>query len=133
MAVKKILIIDDDPSVLLLVEDALMQEGYEVVGKNPNNEAVEETDLDQFSLIIMDYKMAPHEGDCLFYLMKIGSSFMKEDLEARENLPPVIIMTGYPDDARVMEWRKDEMVKGFLKKPFEIKELYQTVKKAMGE
>ncbi len=124
----KILVIDDDPAILAMVEGALETEGYglELI-QNPLD-AFRKDKPSDYDLIVTDYDMKPLKGDALTFLAQIS----EEDGDCTtKSMPPVIIMTGYRDHARVAEWAKWDMVKKALEKPFNLDELREAVRAAL--
>lgn len=103
----KILIVDDQPGIRLLLEEILKTEGYEITCAKTGREAcdlVEKKDLD---LIIMDYNLpVMHGKDVLLYLeeMDFGSPVMiitgasKESIEKEVDFPFVTDIISKPFD-----------------------------------
>ncbi|RDY72362.1 response regulator [Halobacillus trueperi] len=111
----RILIVDDQPGIRLLLEEILKTEGYEIVSAKTGREAcdfVEEQDMD---LIIMDYNLpVMHGKEVLLYLeeMHFGS--------------PVIIITGASKES--IEKEVDfPFVTDIIAKPFDIHKLKEMV------
>lgn len=59
---KKILIADDEPDILEIIEFNLQQEGYEVITAKNGNEAIDKAKLHEPSLIILDIMMPGKNG-----------------------------------------------------------------------
>jgi two-component system, NtrC family, response regulator len=114
-----ILIVDDEKNYLVILEDLLASEGYEVVTEiNPTNalRLLEEMDFD---LVITDMKMPKVDG------LKILNEAKKIDPEL-----PVIIMTAYGTIEMAVEAMKKQAY-DYITKPFRNEELKLTVKKAL--
>jgi len=123
-----ILVIDDDPAILALVEGALEGEGYRLeLIRNPL-EAFRDTDPLDYDLIITDYEMKPMKGDALTMLARVAQEGRGEGTPP---LPPIIIMTGYRNEARVEEWAGSDAVRQVLEKPFDLEELREAVRAAL--
>ena len=60
--VKKILIADDEPDILEIIQFNLQQEGYEVITAKNGNEAIEAAQKHQPDLIILDIMMPGKNG-----------------------------------------------------------------------
>lgn len=60
--IKKILIADDEPDILEIIEFNLQQEGYEVITAKNGNEAIERAKQHEPSLIILDIMMPGKNG-----------------------------------------------------------------------
>ena len=59
---KKILAVDDEPSICRLVETALTGRGYEVVVAHDGQEALDKTALEHPDLIVLDIMMPKMDG-----------------------------------------------------------------------
>jgi CheY-like chemotaxis protein len=59
---KKILAVDDEPSICRLVETALKGRGYEVVVAHDGQEALDKTALEHPDLIVLDIMMPKMDG-----------------------------------------------------------------------
>lgn len=59
---KKLLLIDDDPNLILLVKDYLEFNGYEVITANHGREAIKILEQDTPDLIICDVMMPEMDG-----------------------------------------------------------------------
>ncbi len=86
MAGDKILVVDDDPDFLQLLEFDLKKRGYEVVSVTNGAEALEQTKAEKPQLIVLDIKMPKMDGYTFVRLLK-------KDPETQEI--PVIILTSY--------------------------------------
>jgi len=62
MASKKILIVDDEPDVLLLLGERLAKAGYDVVKASGGQEAIDHAHSDAPQLIILDIAMPGMDG-----------------------------------------------------------------------
>ncbi|MEC3882245.1 response regulator [Halobacillus sp. HZG1] len=111
----RILIVDDQPGIRLLLEEILKTEGYETVSAKTGREAcdlVEEKDMD---LIIMDYNLpVMHGKEVLLYLEEMHFD------------APVIIITGASKES--IEKEADfPFVTDIISKPFDIHKLKEMV------
>lgn len=114
----KILIVDDEARILLLLQSLLKANGYETVTAKDGNTALELVKNDAFDLIITDLRMAPMDGMTLF----------REIKTIHPNIP-VILLTAYAS----VETAIDAMKNGafdYLTKPFKVDEMLATVKRA---
>lgn len=116
---KRILVIDDEDSIRLLLRDELSEAGYEVMTASNGEEAlalVEETKPD---LVTLDIKM-PHMD---------GVEFLRRLRQIHRDLP-VVICTAYDDfrqDFRL--WASDV----FVTKSSDLGELKQKIAQLLGE
>lgn len=62
MSVARILVADDDPASLELVQVYLESQGYEVASASDGNRALEWSESGEFDLVILDIHMPVYEG-----------------------------------------------------------------------
>ena len=116
----RVLMVDDEPDVLLVLKSLFEIEGITAVTINDGNEAVEMIkSQEKFDLMISDIRMEPIDGIALLELARETRSTM-----------PVIMVTAYhtPEAAR------NAIQKGafdYIRKPFDPEELIQSAKKAI--
>jgi CheY-like chemotaxis protein len=118
----RIVVIDDEPSLVEVGRDTLQHLGYDVIGFVSSIEAFEyiNRNLNEVDLIITDQTMPNMTGDVLIKKVKA----------LRENLP-IILCTGY--SAVVDAHGADRLgVAAFLNKPYSIVQLCSTVKTVLG-
>ena len=81
---RKILCVDDDLSLLLLYQEELSEDGYEVIVARNGNEALEKYDQESPHLVVLDIRMPVTDGlETLNALM------------GRNRQLPVILNTAY--------------------------------------
>ena len=73
--VKKILIADDEPDILEIIQYNLQQEGYEVLTAKNGNEAIEEAKKHQPDLIILDIMMPGKNGIEVCNILRMQPAF----------------------------------------------------------
>ena len=102
---KTILIVDDSPSVLAILEDMLNSLGYAATAVSNGKQACQLLETNRYDLIITDLTMPKITGDVLaVHLLKL-----KPDL-------PVIMCTGFSemiDEKKAMDFG----IKALLRKP----------------
>jgi two-component system response regulator PilR (NtrC family) len=115
----KILIADDDPTILSLLNKILLSKGYEV--QLAENGVVGEKKLkaEQFDLLISDIKMEPVDG----------MQLLRKTRQMRPHVG-VIMLTAYATVATAVEAMKEGAF-DYIPKPFKIDELLETVKRAL--
>jgi PAS domain S-box-containing protein len=116
-----ILCVDDEQSLIELGKNMLKKLGYRVEARTLPVEAIElfKTAPDTFDLVISDMTMPT----------MTGVSLAKKLMQIRPEIP-VIICTGYSE--QIDESRAKELgIRGFLMKPFTIRELSKTVRKVL--
>ncbi|MBI4657046.1 MAG: response regulator [Elusimicrobia bacterium] len=81
---KRILIADDDPDILDLLESYLVKKGYEVVIVNNGKDAIQKVEYEKFDLLLLDVMMPYIDG---YHVAHEISSRLEQ------NMPRIIIMT----------------------------------------
>jgi two-component system, OmpR family, alkaline phosphatase synthesis response regulator PhoP len=122
MASKKILVIDDDQSILKVLELTLDSFGFSVTTAGSGKEAFSKLKDDDFDLIILDYFLPGMDGTEICRELRLG------DACANHRKTPVLILTGKADTAESLRL---EMVNiganDFLEKPFETPDLLEKI------
>lgn len=117
----RILTVDDEDVILVIVETLLISEGYDVVTIQDGEKAVEFLKSDEpLDLMISDIRMNPVNG---LELLKL----------AREVRPemPVIMVTAFHSEEKVAEVMGMGAF-GYIRKPFKGDEILAKVKEALG-
>jgi len=111
---KKILIVDDEPSILLSLSYALKVDGVEVITCNEIEQAEEALENSRFDLVIADIRMSGISGiEGLELLSYIKQRYTTE----------VIIMTGYgSDEVEAEAYRRGALC--YFNKPIDMEELF---------
>jgi CheY-like chemotaxis protein len=118
---EKIMIVDDEEIVHESINDALEDEGYEIVSAFSGKEGIEQYKKHKPSLIILDLRMPQMNG----------IQFL-EELKVKPDDPfSVIVLTGH-GDAADMEKCYDLGIRTFLSKPFNILELRSLVESCVN-
>ena len=117
MSKRPILVIDDDPTILATVADALDLEGFPVVTATNGAEALEvlETDAKHPLVVLLDMRMPVLDG----------WGFMRVVRERGLSVS-VVVMTAAADARR---WAREIGANGVLAKPFELDELIAAVQR----
>lgn len=104
-ALRKVLVVDDDPVVGKSIDRILSSRGYAVISAAGGEEAMQRLASEDYDVVYTDIKMP-------------GMSGLEVARHIRESRPwlPVVIVTGYGNDANEAEAR-DIGVNGFLRKP----------------
>jgi len=115
---KRILVVDDDPSLLRLLSLRLESAGYQVEAVESAEKALASLASFQPYLIITDLRMGGMDGMALF-----------ETVHSRYPALPVIILTAHGSIPDAVAATK-RGVFGFLTKPFDTQQLMEQVEKA---
>jgi len=115
---EQILVVDDEPTIRILLEDVLKEMGYDVVTAAGGAEALDlyAKSGAPFDLVILDMAMPEMNG--------------KETFERLKDMDPgvrVILSTGYSQDERARELFALG-IKGFVQKPYRVDDLGAAVR-----
>ncbi len=102
---RRILVVDDQESMRLLLQDMLEEIGYEVSLAESGTEALKMLEESQFDLVLSDLNMPEMDGSVLL-----------KEIKARYPGLPVVIITGYGTfhtEKRLMREGAD----GYISKP----------------
>lgn len=120
---KKILAVDDENDVLLIIKTALVSEGYTVFTAANGADALVLVEEKKPDLLILDLMMPEMDGFTVVDKMKEKTS--------SSNIP-VIILTGLSERKKIKELL-DKGIKYYIIKPFEYQDLISKVKLAIEE
>jgi two-component system cell cycle sensor histidine kinase/response regulator CckA len=116
---ERVLIVDDEDSVRLIMEKSLEHLGYSVVSATNGRDALELFNQGRYSLVVLDMIMPGMAGDELF-----------EHLQQIDPSVRVLIASGYASDGRIRKMLADG-ARGFIQKPFAIEELAEEVRRCL--
>ena len=116
---RKILAVDDEKSIIRLIEVNLKREGYEVVTAVDGKEALHKVAVEQPDLVVLDVMMPYLDG---FEVLNT----MKKDPDTRDI--PVIMLTARAQEADVFNGYKSG-ADCYLTKPFNPRELTTFVRR----
>jgi two-component system chemotaxis response regulator CheY len=112
---RPILVVDDDPTILAAVSEALDMEGFPVVTATNGAEALVVLDRERPSLVLLDMRMPVLDG----------WGFMRAIHERGVDIT-VVVMTAAADARR---WGREIGAHGVLAKPFELDDLVGAVRR----
>ncbi|MFN2526388.1 MAG: response regulator [Actinomycetota bacterium] len=116
---KRILICDDDPAVLRLIEVNLEIEGYEVVATHHGEEAVAKAKAERPDLIILDVMMPRLDG--------YGAAEKLKSLKETKNIP-LVFLSAKTQQVDI-DKGKSYGVADYLTKPFDPTDLIKIVER----
>ena len=114
----KILIVDDEPRILLLLQSLLKANGYVVETARDGNAALDIVRKGGVDIAVTDLRMAPMDGMSLFREIKAIAPAM-----------PVILLTAYASVETAIEAMKSGIF-DYLTKPFKVDDLIACLKRA---
>lgn len=119
---KKILIVDDEPDILMTVSFRLKKAGYQIITAEDGNEAIEKAKESNPDLILLDLRLPGKDGIEVFTELKSEPSLKEK---------PIIFLTA-SSGLKVKEKLKDLNHSGFMTKPFEAQVLIEKIKSLLG-
>lgn len=120
MSKYKILIVDDQPGIRLLLSEVLKQKGYDVYTAETGPETLEKLKDIRFDLVIIDYQLPMIDGLSIVRILD------------EHNCPvPLIFMSGLPECLPVDPMEYENIVKS-ISKPFDIDEMLMDVEAALS-
>ncbi len=114
----KILVVDDEARILLLLQSLLKANGFDAATAKDGLQALELLKRDAFDLVISDLRMSPMDGMTLF--REINTLFPSM---------PVILLTAYASVETAIEAMKCGAF-DYLTKPFKVDEMMATIRRA---
>ena len=117
----RILIVDDEPRILLLLQSLLKANGYEVESARDGASALDIVRKGEIDITITDLRMSPMDGMTLF----------KEIKNIAPNMP-VILLTAYATVETAVEAMKSGIF-DYLTKPFKVDDMVACLKRAEGK
>ena len=114
----KILVVDDEPRILLLLQSLLKANGYEVVSARDGTSALDIVRNGGIDITITDLRMSPMDGMTLFREIKTLAPKM-----------PVILLTAYATVDTAVEAMKSGIF-DYLTKPFKVDDMVACLKRA---
>ena len=117
---KKVLVVDDSEFMRAVLKNILKHEGYEIIETGDGNEAIERFKVEKPDVVLLDIIMPKKDG------VAVLDSLKKIDSDAN-----VIMITAVGQEAIIKECQ-ELGAKGYIVKPFDDKQVLDTVKKVFG-
>ena len=114
----KILIVDDEPRILLLLTSLLKANGYEIETARDGNAALDIVRKGGIDITVTDLRMTPMDGMALFNEIKAIAPTM-----------PVILLTAYASVEMAISAMKSGVF-DYVTKPFKVNEMIACLKRA---
>ncbi|HJU05163.1 MAG TPA: sigma-54 dependent transcriptional regulator [Nitrospiraceae bacterium] len=121
----KILVVDDDPDIIMALKDRLNSLGYETLTASDGMLALQTIERELPSLMLLDLEMPRLSGLELLRRLSQGRTSSRDGYDL-----PVIVMTAHGTIGKAVEAMK-EGAYDFLTKPFDVDHLSITMKKAL--
>ncbi|MBD0280217.1 MAG: response regulator [Bacteroidota bacterium] len=113
---KKILVIDDDPDIITVIESLLRRQGYKVATAAQEVDAYKKVEQFVPDLILLDVLLSGVDGREICRRLKASEQF---------HTIPIIMLSAHPSAQKHIEAYKAD---DFLAKPFQVPELLQRIK-----
>lgn len=111
---RKILAVDDEPSIVKLVSAALTTRGYEVVTAYDGQDALDKVVLEKPDLIVLDIMMPRMDG------REVARRLSKDPKTAKI---PIVFLSAIGDLSSQLDTLEELKDVEYLTKPFDVKEL----------
>lgn len=121
LAIKRILVVDDDPQLRLLLVDTLQTIGYDAIGVSDGIEAMEEVKKDPFDVVISDIAMPRMDGIAL-----------ANEVRRRHPETVILLITGVATEDTERKARQENLCDGYLAKPFRIDRIEAMIESLAG-
>lgn len=117
----RVLVVDDEPDVVMIIKTTLQAEGYDVVSANNGKDALEEAFETRPDLIVLDVMMPGMTG---FDVLK--------ELKANESTAtvPIVMLTGVSEKSKIQEAIQSG-IDYYVVKPFDFDDLLSKIKQAL--
>lgn len=120
---QRILIVDDEPDILMINKIALQSEGFEIETAANGPDALELAFADPPDLILLDVMMPGMSGFDVLRQLK--------DNEATSTIP-IMMLTGLSERSKILE-ALSSGIDYYIVKPFEFTELLSKINQALGD
>jgi len=117
---KKILIVDDNPNMSVLLSDILEIFEYKGQHAQDGEEALEKLDSERYDMVFTDLRMPKMDGIDLLKAIK----------EHHPDLP-VVVITGY-SLGETQNLLLTQQADGFLNKPFKVNDIQDLLSRLLG-
>ncbi len=119
MANKRILLTDDEPDLVEILEAVIERPNWDIITTNDGESTMEKLREESFDLVILDLLMPEPDG---FAILK----WIRKTKETKDT--PVVIISAYCHDSTI-KTVKDLGANDFVKKPIGIHEFKQIISK----
>jgi CheY-like chemotaxis protein len=126
---KRILVVDDEPEICELLREVLAGLDLRVDTAQSAEEAMRLYTENEYDLVTLDVCMPGTNGMAFHQALSRSFGFGKRVSSILpQRLPPVLVITGYPEDDLVRELFLGERVVGVLQKPVSSEQLLRVVR-----
>ena len=101
----KVMIVDDDETIILPIEMSLQERGIETISFTDGEEAIKYLKNNKVSVILLDYHMEPHIN---------GDEFIKRVREFNKEII-IYLQTAYSEELPAMDMLEKYEIQGYIK------------------
>jgi two-component system, cell cycle sensor histidine kinase and response regulator CckA len=119
---KKVLVIDDEPEILEVIQQCLEAGGFQVLTASSSKEGLElyEKRYREIGLVLLDYLMPEMTGDLVFECLQRVNPDVR-----------VILLTGCEDN--VAKRMFESGLRGYIQKPFYAEDLVERIREELNQ
>jgi DNA-binding response OmpR family regulator len=121
VAVKRVLLVDDDPEIIDAIRFALEAKGYQIFIARDGNQGLAMAEREDPDLVILDMMMPKRSG---FLVL--------EKLRRTRDVPIKVIMITANEGARHKAYAEMLGVDDYIRKPFAMDKLVEAVQRLLG-
>ncbi len=118
---KKILVVEDEPTISSLLDKILSEKGHEVTKAGDGEVAIKKTQEEEFDLIISDFRLPKMDG---------RSFFQKYQATKPAHPSLFLFISGYDHDQELDYFFKENKL-SFLQKPFSLEQLLTAIQNVL--
>lgn len=118
---KRVLLVDDDEDILVSMETALVDHGYDVLTARDGTEALARVERDAPDLVVLDIIMPKRSGFSVL-----------DRIRLRAQRGPRVIMVTAQEEERHRNFAEARGADAFLHKPFDMNRMLATVDALLG-
>jgi len=120
---KRIMVVDDDPDILITIRKIFENEGYEVFTVDSGSDCINELERGFSGIILMDIMMPFMDGwDTIMEIMKRGFD--------KDVIISILTARGTPDHEKIKGL--ESYIYDYITKPFDTKKLISNVKQMVA-
>ncbi len=123
LAGKRILLVDDDRDILMMMEAAFEDAGPELITARDGNTAIALAESEKPDLVVLDMMLPKRSGFLVMEKLRRGRT--------PEQMPKVIMITANQGQ-RHRQYAQSLGVDDYLVKPFRMEKLVESVKRVLG-
>ncbi len=113
----KILIVDDEPQILQVLQNALLKQGFEVIVSTDGLEGLNLARTRSPALVILDLHLPKMDGHAICKMLKSDQRYKQT---------PVLMLTASVE-AEDREWASKSGADAYANKPFDLQQILTTI------